>query len=110
MTESIEERRAFAMYLADCDAHAIVPDVAGAFAWAWRKPIEAAVKQAREALKHCLAVLERANCAEGYCCCGSAMESHTFGDGHSPIDMGDYAQSQAMASARAAIESLKGKP
>lgn len=47
MTASIEERRAFAEYLADCDANAIVPDVAGAFAWAWRKPAEAAVKQAR---------------------------------------------------------------
>ena len=48
MTASTEERAAFAAYLADCDANDIVPDVAGAFAWAWRKPIEAAVKQSRE--------------------------------------------------------------
>lgn len=28
--------------------------------------------------------------ATGYCCCGSPVDSHGFGDGHSPVDDGHY--------------------
>ena len=36
MTDNLKEREAFKQYLSECDDCAIVPDVAGAFAWAWR--------------------------------------------------------------------------
>ena len=34
-TTNVDGRRAFARYIADCEKCAIVPDVAGAFHWAW---------------------------------------------------------------------------
>jgi hypothetical protein len=42
------EREAFVIYLAECDDCAIVPDVAGSFAWAWRA---APVKQSEQVRK-----------------------------------------------------------
>jgi hypothetical protein len=48
-------------------------------------------------LRRALASLEMADCSVGYCCCGSAMDAHTFGDGHSPVDQGVYVQSELVA-------------
>lgn len=36
-------------------------------------------------------VVDHANTETGYCCCGTAMDAHTLGDGHSPVDQGNYA-------------------
>jgi len=64
---------------------------------------DALLRQALDALKQCLGMLEHADCSTGYCCCGSPMDGHSFGDGHSPVDQGAYYQCSAMDSARAAI-------
>ena len=71
---------------------------------------ENVLKQAIEALRSCLGMLERANCSTGYCCCGSAVDKHSFGDGHSPVDEGDYFQRQAIELARAAINKVTEQP
>jgi hypothetical protein len=56
-----------------------------------------------EALRSCLGMLEQANCSTGYCCCGSSIDSHTWGDGHGPVDEGEHYQLKAIEAARAAI-------
>lgn len=56
-----------------------------------------------DALKSCLEMLERADCSTGYCCCGSKVDDHGMGDGHSPVDEGGYYQLQAIESARTAL-------
>jgi len=62
-----------------------------------------------EALQGCLVMLERANCSTGYCCCGMRVDTHGFGDGHSPVDEGDYHQSNAVERASAAIAKATGE-
>ena len=64
------------------------------------------------ALKACVSSLERANTAEGVCCCGDSMERHgaQMDCGHSPLDMGDYYASKALEAARAAIAAYEVKP
>ena len=59
--------------------------------------------QMLEALRQCVAMLERADCSTGYCCCGSKVDSHGMGDGHSPVDEGDHYQCHALEQARLAI-------
>ena len=67
---------------------------------------KAKVARLVEVLKACVSSLERADTAEGVCCCGDNMESH--GDpmncGHSPVDMGDYYARKALEAAIAAYE------
>jgi hypothetical protein len=62
-----------------------------------------------EALRSCLGMLEQANCSTGYCCCGSSIDSHTWGDGHGPVDEGEHYQLKAIEAARAAIAKAEGK-
>ena len=73
---------------------------------------KAKVARLGEVLKACVSSLERADTAEGVCCCGENMESH--GDpmncGHSPVDMGDYYARKALEAARAAIAAYEVKP
>ena len=73
---------------------------------------KAKVARLGEVLKACVSSLERADTAEGVCCCGDNMESH--GDpmncGHSPVDMGDYYARKALEAARAAIAAYEVKP
>ncbi len=73
---------------------------------------KAKVARLGEVLKACVSLLERADTAEGVCCCGDNMESH--GDpmncGHSPVDMGDYYARKALEAARAAIAAYEVKP
>jgi hypothetical protein len=66
-----------------------------------------ALKLALEALEKLQWSLEQADCSTGYCCCGSSVDGHTFGDGHSPVDEGDYCQSNALEYARKAITAIK---
>lgn len=72
--------------------------------------LERQLEQAKSALKGCVGVLEQADCSTGYCCCGSSTESHGLGDGHSPVDAGDYYCSQALEAARAAIQTGGAPP
>jgi hypothetical protein len=66
-----------------------------------------ALDLALEALEHSIGMLERSDCSTGYCCCGSSVDGHTFGDGHSPVDQGEYCQSNALEYARKAIKAIK---
>lgn len=38
---------------------------------------------------------------EGYCCCGMRMDTHSFNDGHAPVDSGWYAMEKYMQQAPA---------
>lgn len=66
-----------------------------------------ALKLALEALEKSIGMLERADCSTGYCCCGSSVDGHTFGDGHSPVDEGEYYQGNALEYASKAITAIK---
>lgn len=66
-----------------------------------------ALELALETLEKLQWSLERADCSTGYCCCGSNVDGHTFGDGHSPIDEGEYCQGNALEYASKAITAIK---
>jgi hypothetical protein len=69
---------------------------------------EAAINaQLLEALEATTAMLDQSDCLTGYCCCGSAIDGHGFGDGHTPVDEGAYHQAAALGQARAAIAEAK---
>ena len=68
---------------------------------------EEALKLALEALEKSNGMLERADCSTGYCCCGSSVDGHTFGDGHSPVDEGEYYQGNALEYWNKAITAIK---
>ena len=63
--------------------------------------------QLLEALEATTAMLDRSDCLTGYCCCGSPVDGHGFGDGHTPVDEGAYHQANAVERARAAIAAAK---
>ncbi len=68
------------------------------------------IKQAIEALETCLAMADYGDFSTGCCCCGSSVEGHTMGDGHSPVDEGDYHAINAFDKARAALAALRSMP
>lgn len=45
-----------------------------------------------EALRDARELIAQSNCDTGVCCCGSPVDAHGFGDGHSPVDEGGYRQ------------------
>jgi hypothetical protein len=75
------------------------------------QPDAAAIREAalREALETCLTTMERADFADGWCCCGDDMLNHPspMDCGHSPVDMGEYHASLAIKNARAALNTGK---
>jgi multidrug efflux pump subunit AcrA (membrane-fusion protein) len=68
----------------------------------------------REALETCLTTMERADFADGWCCCGLPIKTNMLKHpspmdcGHTPVDMGEYHASLAIKNARAALLALKG--
>ena len=58
-----------------------------------------------EALRACVAALERADTSEGVCCCGASMDGHghPLTWGHSPVDAGDYHAARVIAREQAPI-------
>ncbi len=66
-----------------------------------------AMKLALDALELANGMLERADCSTGYCCCGSLVDGHTIGDGHSPVDEGEYFQSKAIRKSQESIKALE---
>jgi len=66
-----------------------------------------ALRLAVEVLELAEGILQHADCSTGYCCCGSSVKSHTFGDGHSPVDEGSYAQIGAMKRLKEALPLLR---
>ena len=64
-----------------------------------------AMKGALEGVRSFLA---SAPLESGYCCCGSPVEGHGFGDGHSPVDELQYAaHNQIDRALRLPIELMK---
>lgn len=57
----------------------------------------------RDALQNCVALLENADCSDGYCCCGSPVAAHGMGDGHSPVDAGEYHKDSVLSMAQDAL-------
>lgn len=45
----------------------------------------------------------------GWCCCGSPVDSHTFGDGHSPVDEGYHYIDNLLARIDTAISGMEEK-
>lgn len=72
-------------------------------------PKEAAdeIERLRAALKLSVKFLEGAPLESGFCCCGSSIESHGMGDGHSPVDDLAYYAGQVADQARAALKGEK---
>lgn len=60
----------------------------------------------RVALDGLLTLVEHANFAEGWCCCGDDMLHHQnpMDCGHTPVDMGEYHASLAIKEARAVMK------
>lgn len=56
-----------------------------------------------EALERCISFLESAPLESGTCCCGSPVEGHGFGDGHSPVDELQYHASNLAQDARTTL-------
>ena len=63
-----------------------------------------------ELLREARELIEHGDFREGHCMCGSAVESHGFGDGHSPVDAGVYYAGQVMERIDAKMASLEVKP
>ena len=51
-------------------------------------------------LRKWLELMEHGDFREGHCMCGSAVDSHGIGDGHSPVDAGEYYAGQVMEELR----------
>lgn len=90
------------------DTQAIAAKNYANFNHEWRKRAEKAEadnKRLREALETCLATMERADFADGLCCCGGDTLHHKspMDCGHTPVDMGEYHASLAIKKARAAL-------
>jgi hypothetical protein len=71
--------------------------------------VEAESARLRDALETCLTTMERADFADGWCCCGDDMLKHSspVHCGHTPVDMGEYNASLAIKNARAALNAGK---
>ncbi|MEW4396375.1 hypothetical protein ABZR34_28180 [Pseudomonas paraeruginosa] len=62
-------------------------------------------------LRKWLELMEHGDYREGHCMCGSPVDSHGIGDGHTPIDAGEYYAGQVMEELRALLsEQDGGKP
>lgn len=51
---------------------------------------DAEARALRFALQDAVALLENADCSDGYCLCGNEVAMHTQNDNHAPVDNGDY--------------------
>ncbi|WAW38802.1 Lar family restriction alleviation protein [Pseudomonas aeruginosa] len=62
-------------------------------------------------LRKLMELIEHGDFSEGHCMCGSPVDSHGIGDGHTPIDAGEYYAGQVMEELRALLsEQEGGKP
>ncbi len=62
------------------------------------------VERLREALEVAIDWLRRAPLESGTCCCGSPVDGHGFGDGHSPVDELAYSAGRLEERLRAALK------
>lgn len=54
-------------------------------------------------LRKWLELMEHGDFREGHCMCGSAVNAHGIGDGHAPVDAGEYYAGQVMEELRAIL-------
>ncbi|MDS9746601.1 hypothetical protein [Pseudomonas aeruginosa] len=82
------------------------------FEWLWAAAIEAAPRPngltvSEGLLRKWLELMEHGDYREGHCMCGSPVDSHGIGDGHAPIDAGEYYAGQVMEELRALLNQDK---
>ncbi|EOB7989769.1 TPA: hypothetical protein ACNRRD_001904 [Pseudomonas aeruginosa] len=58
-------------------------------------------------LRKWLELMEHGDYREGHCMCGSPVDSHGIGDGHAPIDAGEYYAGQVMEELRVLLNQGK---
>ncbi|HHX6500977.1 TPA: hypothetical protein ACVGJ1_002850 [Pseudomonas aeruginosa] len=86
------------------------------FEWLWAAAIEAAPRPngltvSEGLLRKWLELMEHGDYREGHCMCGSSVDGHGIGDGHAPVDAGEYYAGQVMEELRALLsEQDGGKP
>ncbi|OPE07689.1 hypothetical protein APA40_28565, partial [Pseudomonas aeruginosa] len=61
-------------------------------------------------LRKWLELMEHGDYREGHCMCGSPVDSHGIGDGHTPIDAGEYYAGQCKAPEISLAELLAAAP
>ncbi|MBG4728731.1 hypothetical protein I5F64_24835 [Pseudomonas aeruginosa] len=54
-------------------------------------------------LRKWLEMMEHGDYREGHCMCGSSVDGHGIGDGHAPVDAGEYYAGQVMEELRALL-------
>lgn len=59
-------------------------------------------------LRKWLELMEHGDYREGHCMCGSPVDSHGIGDGHAPIDAGEYYAGQVMEELRDLLSEQEG--
>ncbi|OHW59662.1 hypothetical protein ABI36_0211125 [Pseudomonas aeruginosa] len=59
-------------------------------------------------LRKWLELMEHGDYREGHCMCGSPVDSHGIGDGHTPIDAGEYYAGQVMEELRDLLSEQEG--
>lgn len=68
-----------------------------------RDQLRAEVEALRVLLIDARELIGHGDFREGHCMCGSAVEGHTFGDGHTPCDAGEYYAGQVRERIDAAL-------
>lgn len=63
----------------------------------------------KEALEACKSFLESAPLESGYCMCGSKVEDHDMGSGHSPVDDVQYYVSNLLDTINEALNTKEKK-
>lgn len=58
----------------------------------------------KDLLAQAAATIRSADVETGVCCCGSPVETHGFGDGHSPVDQGGYYALDLLSRIEAAMQ------
>lgn len=62
-----------------------------------------------EALESAIELIRHGSFAEGYCICGSPVDSHGIGDGHSTVDAGEYYAGQVVENSVDIIAKARGQ-
>lgn len=62
-----------------------------------------------EALESAIELIRHGSFAEGCCMCGSPVDSHGIGDGHSPVDAGEYYAGQVVENSVDIIAKARGQ-
>jgi hypothetical protein len=75
-------------------------------AWNTRASLSSELARCRNALEGVRRFLVSAPLESGVCCCGSPVEGHGFGDGHSPVDELAYAAMNQVEAIDAALNPI----